>query len=126
MAKEWSPNNPKKAYEYCPVSGKKVLWICQKGHEYGATIAHRDRGRGCPFCTGKKPIVGENDLYTVHTELCKEWNYKRNKRGPETYTRGSGAKVWWKCGLGHEWRARINNRIYSGDGCPDCTKINKY
>ena len=125
LAKEWSPNNLKKAHEFCPVSGKKVLWICHNGHEYNTKIANRSsKKRGCPYCAGKRAIVGKNDLYTVHKELCKEWNYERNRRGPETYTRGSGEKVWWKCAFGHEWRARISNRIYSGDGCPTCTKLN--
>lgn len=122
LAKEWSPNNSKRAYEFCPVSGEKVLWICQKGHEYKASISQRNRGSGCPYCNGKKPIIGENDLYTLERELCKEWNCEKNRRGPETYTRGSNKKVWWKCALGHEWRARISNRIYCGDGCPDCAK----
>jgi len=35
-------------------SGRKVWWTCDKGHEWQATIANRNRGRGCPYCAGKK------------------------------------------------------------------------
>ena len=38
-------------------SGKKVWWICDKGHEWQATISSRNRGNGCPYCSGrKKPL----------------------------------------------------------------------
>ena len=37
-----------------PNSGKKVWWKCSKGHEWQATIAHRNHGRGCPYCSGRK------------------------------------------------------------------------
>ena len=32
----------------------------------------------------------------------------------------SGKRVWWKCGNGHEWKARISSRS-SGNGCPYCS-----
>ena len=36
--------------EVSGVSGKKVWWICPKGHEWQATIAHIAYGRRCPIC----------------------------------------------------------------------------
>ena len=54
-------------------SGKKVWWICTQGHSWPATIASRNEGRGCPFCTGRKVISGENDLATVIPHLVAEW-----------------------------------------------------
>ena len=32
---------------------------------------------------------------------------------------GSGQKVWWICGKGHEWEADISSRN-RGNGCPVC------
>ena len=33
---------------------KKVWWICQKGHEWQATVHSRaTEGTGCPVCSGK-------------------------------------------------------------------------
>ena len=36
-------------------SGKKVWWICAKGHEWQAVVNARKQGRNCPICAGKKP-----------------------------------------------------------------------
>ncbi|MBQ4558636.1 MAG: zinc-ribbon domain-containing protein [Clostridia bacterium] len=35
-------------------SGKKVWWKCSKGHKWQARIADRNKGRGCPYCSGRK------------------------------------------------------------------------
>ncbi|MHA1469578.1 MAG: zinc-ribbon domain-containing protein [Candidatus Asgardarchaeia archaeon] len=68
---------------------------------------------------------GGNDkksLYQTHKKLMKEWNYEKNDRrglSPKELTAGSGKKVWWKCGKGHEWEAVINNRK-NGCNCLYC------
>lgn len=33
-------------------SGKKVWWICHKGHSWQATVDNRSKGSGCPYCNG--------------------------------------------------------------------------
>ena len=33
---------------------------------------------GCPYCAGKRPIIGENDLKTTYPHLCEEWDYEKN------------------------------------------------
>lgn len=52
LAKEWHPtkNGELKPYMVSLKSGKKVWWICKKGHEWQAQIASRANGRGCPIC----------------------------------------------------------------------------
>lgn len=46
------------------VSGKKVWWKCEKGHEWESTIAHIKYGRGCPICnTGKQTSFPEQAIY---------------------------------------------------------------
>lgn len=46
------------------VSGKKVWWKCEKGHQWEATIAHISYGRGCPICnTGKQTSFPEQAIF---------------------------------------------------------------
>jgi hypothetical protein len=57
----------------------KVWWQCPEGHEWQAVIRDRVAGNGCPFCSGKKILVGYNDLATVRPELVKEWSKRACK-----------------------------------------------
>jgi len=52
VAKEWhfSKNGDLKPYDVAYKSNKKVWWECNKGHEWLSTVAHRQNGRGCPYC----------------------------------------------------------------------------
>ena len=56
IAKQWDyeKNYPKKPNEFLPGSGKKVWWKCNQGHEWCTTIHSRNRGSGCPYCSGRK------------------------------------------------------------------------
>ena len=104
-----------------PNSHKKVWWKCNEGHEWQATLHNRSNGRGCPYCSRKKVLCGENDLQTVMPILAEEWNYEKNKNlKPSDFLPQSNKKVWWKCSQGHEWEARIQGR-YKGHNCPYCT-----
>ena len=109
-------------------SNKKVWWICEIGHSYLATIAKRVSGTGCPVCskrrrtqTAKRNYFKQNPPLSVsHPELCLEWdNEKNHPICPSEVSFGSQILVWWKCSLGHEWQAKICNRV-RGDGCPVC------
>lgn len=101
-------------------SGQKAWWKCKEGHEWFAFISNRAKGSGCPFCAGRKVLVGYNDLATTKPDLAQEWNYeKNNELTPQMVTKNSNKKVWWKCNEGHEWEAIINNR-QKGAGCPYC------
>ena len=103
-------------------SNRKVWWICSKGHEWEAVIANRTRhGSGCPYCSGKKPILGENDLATLRPDLALEWHSVLNKETtPEQFKANSPRKVWWQCAYGHVWESRIDVRS-RGAGCPYCS-----
>ena len=56
LASEWNydKNGDLKPEDFTANSGKKVWWKCAKGHEWQATVGHRNRGRGCPYCAGRK------------------------------------------------------------------------
>ena len=123
VAKEWNyeKNGNLKPEHFAPNSHKKVWWKCSKGHEWQATIANRNKGRKCPYCSGKKVLKGYNDLQTVDPALAKEWNYEKNNGlSPTEVTPNSNKKVWWRCSQGHEWVVSINNRT-NGNGCPYCS-----
>ena len=124
LAEEWNyeKNGVLKPEEVMPNSHKKVWWKCSKGHEWQATIANRNKGRGCPYCSSNKILKGYNDLATINPKLAKEWNYEKNgDLRPEDFLSNSGKKVWWKCSKDHEWQATIAHRN-KGRGCPICYK----
>ena len=123
VSNEWNyeKNILLKPEDFSANSNKKVWWKCNKGHEWQARIADRNKGYGCPFCTGRYVITGENDLQTLSPSLASEWNYERNNEiFPTNISPHSHKKVWWKCSKGHEWPAIIKHR-YNGSGCPYCS-----
>ena len=123
LAKEWNceKNGNLKPEHFTKNSGKKVWWKCSEGHEWQATIDHRNKGRGCPYCSSRKVLKGYNDLETVNPTLAKDWHYdKNNGLTPADVMPNSNKKVWWKCSEGHEWQARIIERN-RGNSCPYCS-----
>ena len=102
-------------------SGKNVYWLCPKGHSYQARVDHRTlKQSGCPYCAGKKVIVGETDLASRFPHIAAEWDYSQNEKNPDDYYHNSSQKVWWKCSEGHTWQATIKQRVRTGSGCPYC------
>lgn len=104
-------------------SHKKVWWLCSKGHSWEAKVYNRSGGRGCPYCSGRRPIVGENDLATTHASLIKEWDADKNEILPSNVSSGSDKKVWWKCNSGHSWEATVSSRALGGNKCPYCAGL---
>ncbi|UOE75846.1 zinc-ribbon domain-containing protein [Parageobacillus thermoglucosidasius] len=126
LLKEWDyeKNTPLTPSQITPKSGKKVWWICikNKKHQWQETIANRTKGRGCPFCAGKKVLVSES-FGALFPDISKEWNYQKNcDKDPYSFTPYSNKKVWWICNKGHEWQATIGNRV-RGSRCPFCLGI---
>lgn len=105
-------------------SSKLVWWQCSKvgSHVWQARIRDRVKGSGCPYCSGHKASK-ENSLRTHFPKLSEEWHPFRNRElTPDSVTRGSCRKVWWKCAesSSHEWQATIYDRT-KGSGCPFCS-----
>ena len=122
LAREWhyEKNNGLTPMDVMPNSNKKTWWKCSKGHEWQATTNSRNNGIGCPYCSGRFAIKGQNDLQTVNPTLAKEWHYEKNNGlTPTDVMPNSDKKVWWVCGKGHEWQASIGSRN-RGNGCPFC------
>lgn len=119
----WSPRNTLPPTEVTAGSHKKVWWKCKKGHEWQSGIdTCTIMGSGCPYCAGKRAIVGETDLATVRPELMAQWDHEKNTVQPSELLPSSHDKVWWKCELGHSYEARVFSRTKEdGSGCPYCT-----
>lgn len=103
-------------------SKKKVWWTCAHGHHWQAAVHTRTgSGTGCPYCSGRFPIPGENDLATKYPLLAQEWNTEKNgDLTPDQVLPGSHCIVWWRCAHGHQWHAQVKSRV-NGSGCPVCT-----
>lgn len=122
VAAEWHPTNngdqtPDSVLAY---STKEAVWLGKCGHEWSATIAHRVKGVGCPYCNNKKVLKGYNDFLTTHSVFAAEWHPTKNNFGPDSVTAGSQKKVWWLGKCGHEWNTTIGSRTTQDHGCPYC------
>jgi DNA-directed RNA polymerase subunit RPC12/RpoP len=103
-------------------SDRTVWWRCPRGadHAWRCKIEERTRGRGCPFCAGRRASI-TNSLASRAPELAREWHPKKNgKLTPLTVVAGSERKVWWRCRRGHEWQATVAGRAVAGRNCPMC------
>ena len=122
LASEWHPtkNGDLKPDMVTPASGKKVWWLGKCGHEWMASISHRNRGQSCPYCSNHKALKGFNDLKTINPKLASEWNLIKNgDLTPDMVLMSSNKKVWWTCRAGHEWMAKVSDRT-RGSNCPYC------
>ena len=61
ISKEWHPtkNGDSKPDEFTYGSGKKVWWLCPKGHSYDSKILNRTSKNksGCPHCNNDRRAV---------------------------------------------------------------------
>ena len=127
LAAQWHPtkNGALTPDQIVAGSTRKAWWKCPEGpdHEWKATIVNRTRGRGrgCPFCAGKKVSV-TNSLASVHPDLASQWHFEKNgDLRPDQIVAGSARKVWWRCPENprHEWVASLDHRAHGG-GCHYC------
>lgn len=124
IAAEWHPtrNNGLLPSEIVPGSHRKVWWLCEKGHAWQAQVSSRTgSGSGCPVCSGKRVLPGENDLASQFPAIAAEWHPTQNGAlVPQQVSPYSNRKVWWQCALGHTYHAAIAARTTNGSGCPYC------
>lgn len=100
-------------------------WICHKKHRWQMRWDARvDQGQNCPYCSGHRIIVGENDLSTRFPEISKDWNYELNELKPSDVKPYSHTKVWWNCSndLHEPYLQIISKRTSRGTSCPECSK----
>lgn len=132
IAEEWHPtkNGDLTAAMVAPKANKRVWWLGKCGHEYQMPIDNRTSNKcKCPFCAGKRVLVGFNDFETWCKEngstLLEEWDYERNTILPSEVTKSSDKKVYWKCKkCSNIWTTKIDIRTRQNAGCPKC--VNHY
>ena len=116
---EWDDTNELSPEKVSYGSNKMIIWKGKCGHRWEASPKSRSGGEGCPYCAGKRVLIGFNDVKSLYPDLAAEWS-SRNAMAADEVTIGSSKKVEWVCGLcGHTWYATVKNRT-SGSGCPDC------
>ena len=125
LAAEWdgAKNAPLKPDALSPNAHNKVWWRCSVcGHEWRSTVKSRGGTlkTGCPACAGRVVLPDVNDLKTLYPQIAMEWHPTKNGAlTPRDVTCGTARRVWWRCKMGHEWRASVARRT-SGCGCPVC------
>lgn len=133
LLEEWDyENNDKQPEEFIFSSRKKARWICKIcGNKWETYIDHRTgkKKTGCPECAKKMraelkhQYALKNNGSIQNPLLLKEWDYTKNKKGPEEYTPSCNEKVFWKCSVcGYEYESKINNRA-NGKGCACCANL---
>ena len=124
LAAEWhsTRNGSLHPTEVTAGSDRVATWLCAVGHEWDASISSRGQGIGCPYCSGRRAIPGLTDLATRHPQILGQWHSVKNEGlDPRTVAAASNRKVWWACGLGHEWEATPAKRTVQKRGCPVCS-----
>ena len=63
LLEEWDPekNLPLTPQTITYGSKKMIWWRCENAHEWQAAVYTRSAGSRCPYCTGRKVLVGFND-----------------------------------------------------------------
>ncbi|XYI03981.1 zinc-ribbon domain-containing protein [Sorangium sp. So ce1128] len=104
-------------------SRKKVWWKCPKGpdHEWCAAPTQRATMKvACPFCASDRVSI-TNCLATRFPAVAREWHPTLNGAlTPRDIMGGSARMAWWRCLVGHVFRASICNRTLRGSGCREC------
>lgn len=129
IAAQWDAKpgmNTKTPHQVTTGSMHRAWWVCPNcTGRWIAPIRRRVAGSGCPYCAGKKVLLGHNDLATLRPTLAQEWDHTTgaNGRGPEQVTVSSGYKAAWVCRIcGARWNATVNSRT-QGNGCPYCAGV---
>ena len=122
LVKQWSKKNKIKPTEVSIGSHKKVIWRCEKGHEWEAAVKSRTINKtGCPYCSHNKVLAGFNDLATLLPDIAAEWSDRNYPLLPTQVTVFANRKAWWKCkDCGREWNTLISTRS-GGSKCPYCS-----
>ena len=114
-------NYPLTAWDIAAYDNRDYYWKCDNNHFWRASPTNRTKGTGCPYCKGKRPVVGDNDFASRCPELAKRWDSQKNKKGPEEYFPDSATSVYWLCENDHFFRAPIREMVLRWR-CPVCER----
>jgi len=127
IAQQWHPtlNGNVKPSDVSVGSGINAYWICPNNpeHIWKTRINSRAKGRGCPYCAGKRKLGYKyRTLAEAYPEIAVEWHPTKNETSPEKVSERSSKKVWWRCKNNpeHEWLMTIYSRTANQVPCPYC------
>lgn len=122
ITKEWDDERDVSTVSYG--SNHKVQWRCEADHRFVISVKARTTGKKlrCPYCFGRKPLAGFNDLTVTHPELAAQWS-PRNDRSPHEVKAGSHYRAEWICDKNpvHVWDTVVKSRAIAGNNCPLCS-----
>lgn len=115
-------NGPLSPRDVSTGSKIRIWWRCPEGHSRQSPVASRTAwGHGCPVCAGKTIVTGENDLAHLQPEIAAQWDKRKNGcLKPSDVAVSSNRPVWWRCELGHSYRATVSSRTQRKAGRPYC------
>ena len=110
-----------------PKDTNKYWWTCKNSHpSFQQSVTHRvNRKTKCPYCSGRKPLVDENDLMTLFPEIAKEWDLEKNNGiSPREVSPFTHNSYWWICPKGHSYKKKVIQRtkLHKPVDCPKCIK----
>jgi predicted pyridoxine 5'-phosphate oxidase superfamily flavin-nucleotide-binding protein len=125
VAAEWHPtkNGELTAKDVTPAAGKRIWFLCKKGHEYQSLLGNRTcQGIGCPYCSGAKASK-DNCVKSTSLSASREWHPTKNENlTPDNVLPNSNKKVWFICSKNnHEYDMTVYSRIVLGIVCPYCS-----
>jgi len=100
-------------------SNKKVLWRCEKGHNWIAIVSDRTppKSTGCPICSNRQALEGFNDVASRYPALASEADGWDPRKVAFTSTKEKS----WRCSKGHLWKDKVWLRVrYEHRSCPVC------
>lgn len=97
----------------------KMNFYCKKLHNWSAFPDKILDGVGCPYCSGRLPVVGETDLWTTRPDIAK---LLKNPENGYRYSQGSHQQVDFICpNCGAILHKEIKAVCQQGIGCKYCS-----
>ena len=121
LASEWHPtkNGTVTPEQVTAHSGRKVWWLGKCGHEWQATVASREDGHGCPYCSHpherKSDEQFKNQLAASGSTVTPLEPYVDSR-----------TKILMRCDVcGHAWKASPSSILKNPERCPNCWEIRR-
>ena len=135
VAKMWHPtkNGSLTTEDVSRGSQKVVVWQCEAGHDWPASIAAMvqsirlsSAAKGCPFCSGRK-ATSEDNFETKYPQVVRLWDAEKNApQVPSQLKPASNKACYWRClsSARHSWQANVSNVVIAVSAgrvpCPEC------
>lgn len=100
-------------------SGTKIKWLCKHGHIFNSSPEYILSGKGCPYCSGRLPIIGETDLWTTHSDIAK---MLKNPDDGYVVSYGSSKILEWVCPKCNSVKKMsVTEVVHHGLACKVCS-----